>query len=85
MIDDLNRYSSLEALKWINSKRFNKFQLLLIALIMPFYSFIQHFIFYKKYRGGFLGFVYSLSHAAIWWFKVLKYYELKLTKTRLSK
>ena len=43
MMDQLNKYSTMDAEKWFNEKRsYNMFQIFLIATVMPFYTFVQH-------------------------------------------
>lgn len=85
MIKQINRYSTLEALKWYREKRkYNLFHLFLIALLMPFYSFFLHFFYYKKYRSGLIGFIYSMGNSIIWIFKVLKFYEFKYIMKKVN-
>lgn len=77
-LDDVNRYSTWNALKWYREKRdYNILHLLLIGTVMPIYTFLEMYFKRGKWRGGVVGFLYSMACGSEWIFTTLKFYELK--------
>ncbi|MCL5733618.1 MAG: hypothetical protein M1334_03085 [Patescibacteria group bacterium] len=81
-INDINTYSTNRAKKWVlENKNYGRFQLALIAIVMPFYAFTKLFFGQQRWKSGFFaGFLYSLTSSLEWVVVVLKYYEIKYKK-----
>lgn len=76
-MDDLNKYSTWKAKKWILEGR--KYTPLFLCVRQPLvsaYFFIRRYVFERRFKHGSIGFLYALAWSTEELFVGLKYYEM---------
>jgi len=77
-MNDLNKYSTWKAQKWINEGRdYSAFILSFRQSLVALYMFIKRYFGEKRFKHGAIGFLYTFAWASEELFVGLKFYEMK--------
>lgn len=77
-LNDINKYSTWKAIKWIDEGRnYSSLALSFRQPLISLYVFLKRYIGEKRFRHGSIGFLYSLAWASEELFVGLKFYEMK--------
>jgi glycosyltransferase involved in cell wall biosynthesis len=77
-INDINKYSTWKAKKWISEGRdYSIGKLCIRQPLISLYVFFQRYIGEKRFKQGSIGFLYCFAWASEELFVGLKYYEIK--------
>lgn len=81
-MEKMNDGSTRHAKKWIIEKRnYGTCKILLLALLLPPFEFVKHFIVEKRIRNFSGGFFYSVVQSFYWILILAKYYEMRKAGT----
>lgn len=77
-INDINKYATWKAKKWINEGRnYSTLKLAFRQPLISLYLFLKRYLGEKRFKHGSIGFLYSFAWASEELFVGLKFYEMK--------